>query len=610
VRFAEPWAFLALILVPLVFLGFVVGERWKKKLLARAGSVDLLEQMALAGRSGTVRLVQACMLAVALIFGVAALARPQFGMRTETRKARGMDLVIALDLSRSMLARDVVPSRLERAKIEIRGLIEKLKGDRVGLVGFTSVALPLSPLTVDHSAVLLQLESATPDDLPRGGTSVGAAITAARRALETSKIKESAKAVVVITDGESHQDEAKDVAAEAKKAGIEVHVIGVGSRTGEPIPIYGKNGALEGYVKDKGGQTVVSRLEEEQLEAVAKAGGGLLALPGASGGLDVGPVERHLARLKKAELQDRVVRVYEERYQWALVPAFVLLLLATVLRPTRPRIRLVVKGLVAIAIQLGVVDAKASPFEADDPDVARGNKALQEGRAADAVGAYGEAEKRLGTDPRLAYDKGLAEAARGELDAAIPELQRALEGSSDPNLRARAAFALGNAQRKLKKYDQAIDAYKRALLEDPRLDGARRNLEIARSMKRIQDLQPKDPNQKNDENEPPPKNDQDAGPQDASEPPDAGDQGDGGSSGDSGSDGGSGDSGASQSGADAGTAEDSGSAGQQQEQKPKEEELGQQNAEQLLDALEEQEKALERKKLLEKIPRGAVEKDW
>src|SRR5688572_24272572 len=135
-RFAEPLALLALLIVPLVFAGYALGERRRKTLLGRAGSVDLLEEMALAVRGSTMRFVQAIFFSIALCFVVIALARPQFGMRTETRKARGMDIIVALDLSRSMLARDVVPSRLERAKIELKRLIGGLEGDRIGLVGF------------------------------------------------------------------------------------------------------------------------------------------------------------------------------------------------------------------------------------------------------------------------------------------------------------------------------------------------------------------------------------------------------------------------------------------------------------------------------------------
>jgi Ca-activated chloride channel family protein len=604
-RFAEPLAFVALILVPLVFVIHALAARGRRRVLERAGTVALLEEMALAGRDAgrTARSVQAGCFAVAIAFVVVALARPQFGLRTEIRKGRGMDIVFAVDLSRSMLARDVVPSRLDRARIELESLIGRLPGDRIGLVGFTTVALPLCPLTVDHGALLLQLRAASPDDLPRGGTSVGEAITAARRMFESSKAKGAAKAVVVLTDGEDHLGRADEVAKEAKEAGIEVHVIGVGSRTGEPIPIIGEDGKPGGYMKDEAGQTVVSRLDEATLEKVARAGGGLLALPGSAGGLDLGPVQSHLETLKKAELEDREVRVYEERYPWALVPGLVFLILATVIRPMRPRMRFVVRGMAALCFFLPL-DARAQ-LEKEDPDVRRGNAALAEGRGGDAVSAYADAEKRIGNDPRLRYNQGLAEASRGELDAAISNLSRALEGSPDPNLRARAAFALGNAHRKLKKYDDAIRSYQRALLEDPRIDGARRNLELARSMKRIQDLQPKQPNEDGDE---PPPEGRDGGQPDGGDKPDASDDRDGGTGEEAGQP--SGEDGGSQGAPDAGrSAEDSGTAGQP----PPEEEqanASEQDVEQILDALEQQEKALERKRLLQAMPKGAVEKDW
>lgn len=620
-RFAEPLAFLALFLVPAVFLIQALAERRRAKVLARAGSVDLLERMALAGRDAgrTARWAQATCFALALAFVVVALARPQFGMRTEIRKGRGMDVILALDLSRSMMAQDVVPSRLKRSKIELKDLVDQLPGDRVGLVGFTTVALPLCPLTVDHAALDLQLAAASPEDLPRGGTSMAQAIEAAQRMLESSKAKGAAKAVVVVTDGEDHQGDAVGAAEKAKKAGIEVHVIGVGSRTGEPIPVYDENGELNGYVKDSRGQTVVSRLDETTLEKVANAGGGLLALPGGGGGLDLGPVKNHLATLKKAELEDREVRVYEERYQWALLPGLFFLLLATLIRPTRPRLRIVVGLLMVLLPRVG----RAQPFTAEDPDVKAGNQALLEGRAADAAEAYEEAKTRLGADPRLSYNQGLAEAGRGELDAAISKLQTALEASGDPNLRGRAAFALGNAYRKVKKYGEAVDAYKRALIEDPRLSGARRNLEIAQSLLRIQEAQPKQENQDGDQKKDDQQKDQQ---EEDEEKPDAGPPNDA----SSGEDGGQNDQQDDQQGADAGQPEgqdggaqtggqdggtappDAGNAGQQspKEQEPKEEPLDQQDVQQLLDALEAKEKALKRKKLLEKIPRGRVEKDW
>ena len=346
-RFAEPVALIALVLVPLALLAWWLDERARRRRISRAGDPALVARLTQAGADGgaTLRIARAIVLALALALVALALARPQFGLRTELRKARGMDVVIALDLSRSMLARDVVPSRLERARIELSDLVDRLGGDRVGLVGFTSVALPLAPLTIDHAAVKLQLRAATPDDLPRGGTSIADAVQAGLRMLESAPDSGGAKAIVVVTDGEEHEGDPQAAAKKAKEAGVEVHVVGVGSRTGEPIPLVDASGKTTGYLKDRRGQTVISRLNEDMLKKIAAAGSGLVAVPGAQGGLDLSPVRNHLSSQKKAELSDRVVRIYEERYRWFLVPAFVLLLLATLLRPSRRPARVVLGGL-------------------------------------------------------------------------------------------------------------------------------------------------------------------------------------------------------------------------------------------------------------------------
>ncbi|MCK6552776.1 VWA domain-containing protein, partial [Myxococcota bacterium] len=351
-RLGEPWALALLVLAPLVLVLHVVLERRRARRIGAAGDASLIGALVLAEADGgkTIRLARAILLSIALLFAVLALARPQFGMRTEMRKGRGIDLVVALDLSKSMLARDVVPSRLDRARLEIEEMVKQLAGDRIGLVGFTSMALPLCPLTVDHSALRLQLRSADPADFPRGGTAITEAITAAQQMLDSSKKTGAAQAILLITDGEENEGDPAAAATKAKEAGIEVHVAGVGSRTGEPIPLVKDDGTMDGYLKDAQGQTVISRLDEATLRKVADAGGGKLALPSDIGGLDLSSVRAHLATLKRAELEDRVVRVYEERYQWALVPAVLALFAATFLRSTRRRARLVVRGLGASAL--------------------------------------------------------------------------------------------------------------------------------------------------------------------------------------------------------------------------------------------------------------------
>jgi Ca-activated chloride channel family protein len=238
-RFAEPLGFLWALLAPLV----IVMESWldRRRLLALSGAGDLhlLNEMSSLGpdRGRRARKTEAWLIAIAFVLLGAALARPQFGSRTELSRARGMDVVIALDLSRSMLAKDVAPSRLERAKIELEAFAKELKGDRVGLVGFTSVALPLCPLTVDKSALAVQLRSASPEALPRGGTAIADAIRVSKEMLDRSPYRESGKAIVVVTDGEEHEGDPEAAAKEAKEAGVDVHVVGVGSAAGDPIPL-------------------------------------------------------------------------------------------------------------------------------------------------------------------------------------------------------------------------------------------------------------------------------------------------------------------------------------------------------------------------------------
>lgn len=651
-RFEAPWVLFGLLLVPLLFLGraYLAGRHAKR--LSRAGDPALFAALTDGHpRFAAVRTAQGILFALGFALTCFALARPQLGMKTEIRRGRGMDVVLAMDLSRSMYARDVVPSRLERAKIELGALLDGIRGDRAGLVGFTSIGLPLCPLTVDHAALRIQLRAADPSDLPRGGTSVASAIRASMKMLEAAGHDGADKAIVVVTDGENHMGDAVLAAKEAKEAGISVHVAGVGSRVGEPIPNIDENGKMHGYIKDGSGKTIISRLEPSALEKVAAAGGGKLALPAGGGGLDLGPIVSHLSTLKKAELEERTVRVYEERFAWALVPAFLLLLAATLVRPTRrlglPRITFGL--LLGAGLSYSPPASAQSFFWRTHPKVREGLDALEEGRAEEASQAFEEAREILGDDPRIAYDRALADAARGELDLAMDGFRATAERAEDPNLRARARLGLGNALRQLKRYGEAAQAYREALLDDPSVDGARRNLELTRRMEEVQAAQPKDQDGENDDSESDEDNQDengadagtgdgggDAGTGDATagdgsssgqgsgdggtddgDPSDAGssgqgspDAGTGDGGGSSGADDGGADAGVPPSGGDAGT-EDAGGAGSSApEPSAPEEDLSRQEAEAILDALQAEEKALERKRLMERFQGRPVEKDW
>lgn len=270
-----------------------------------------------------------------LLAGV-ALAQPQCGSHVELTKQVGIDVVIAIDASRSMLARDVKPSRIERAKLELSGLLDALHGDRVGLVTFAGDAFVQCPLTSDLAAAKLFLRAVDPMAMPVQGTDVGRALSQARDLLLEAEHGAKSRAIVLLSDGEDFGDEIDDELKALKQDGIRVIAVGIGSPAGEPVPELDKRGNVVGYVKDREGNTVMTRLNEQGLAALADKTDGVYvqSLPGAVG---VGRVAEELDKLQKGELESRVSVTYAERYPLFLAPAFALLALSACLRPSRTR---------------------------------------------------------------------------------------------------------------------------------------------------------------------------------------------------------------------------------------------------------------------------------
>ena len=259
-----------------------------------------------------------------------AAAGPQCGERTELVKRTGIDLVIALDVSASMLARDVKPSRLERARLEITALLDRLKGDRVGIVVFAGDAFVQCPLTTDYAAARLFLRAVDPLSMPAPGTAIAAALYEARRVLEGGGRGTAARAVLVITDGEDQQGDAARAASELGEAGIRVYAVPVGTEQGEPIPVVDKSGNVTGYKKDREGRTVLTRTDLGALRELASRCNGLVLHGGPS---DLGVLELlpELDKLQKGDLESRLSVQYDERYAWFAWPAFALLFAAAAL---------------------------------------------------------------------------------------------------------------------------------------------------------------------------------------------------------------------------------------------------------------------------------------
>ena len=337
-RFAFPHALWLLLALPAVVIGHGLALAARGRRLARLGDAALVAKMT-AGVSVTRKLVRAGLVVLALALAIVALARPQAGGRARLQHQRGLDLVVALDFSRSMLAKDVYPSRLERAKRELGQLLDGLAGDRVGVVAFAGETLSY-PATTDYAAVKLFWRDLAPWDMPVGGTAIGRAITAALTELTALRGKgggSRGQAILLLTDGEDTDSEPLEAADQASKLGVRIFTVGVGSRSGELIPEYDEAGKVTGYIKDPDGKYVTSRLGEDALAEIARRTNGELFHADAKH-FGVEDAARAIAGLKRTENEARLVREYDEVYEFLLVPALLLLVAEACMSDRRRRV--------------------------------------------------------------------------------------------------------------------------------------------------------------------------------------------------------------------------------------------------------------------------------
>ncbi len=330
-------------LLGLVFAAAVVVALgwWRRdRATERFGDPRSLSAL-LVGQATPWRFARATLRILALALVAIALAGPQYGSRTRVLHKRGIDLVLALDFSKSMLARDVRPSRIERAKAELTRLLQQLDGDRVGVVAFAGETMEF-PMTVDYDAIGLFLRDLGPYDMPVGGTAIGRALVAAKRLLERSTgghreenedEDERTRVVVLLTDGEDHEGDPVAAAEELAEAGIRVYTVGIGSRTGEPIPTYSADGTWTGYLRDEDGQVVQTALtpeHEAQLRTIAERTGGK-HFRARQGSVGIDQIRRELQSLQQSVQEARQVTVHEPRYALVLLPAFLLLIFESLL---------------------------------------------------------------------------------------------------------------------------------------------------------------------------------------------------------------------------------------------------------------------------------------
>ncbi len=320
------------IYVFLVITGLVLFYFWafkaRKRIEEKFAQKELLVELS-SGIDYPKRLWKVLLVILGVSFSLLALMRPQWGFHWEEVKRKGIDIIIALDTSRSMLAQDVLPSRLERSKLAIGDFALHLKGDRVGLVAFAGKAFMQCPLTVDYNGFLISLESINTDIIPRGGTSLSRAIREVIKGYAGGRKPEGSgkyKTLVIITDGEDHEGDALDAAQEAKKEGIVIFCIGIGTKEGDLVSVVREDGTKE-FLKGRDGNVIKSRLDETTLQKIALAtGGSYIHSQSAEFGLDLLYKER-LSKMEKRDLESKMSKHYEERFQIPLLLGFLLLLM-------------------------------------------------------------------------------------------------------------------------------------------------------------------------------------------------------------------------------------------------------------------------------------------
>jgi len=332
-RFAEPDFFYGLFIIPVFILLFWMMRAWKRRALKRFGESGLIFRL-IPDYSSARPVLKFFLILFASAFIILGLVNPQIGSKLQTIERKGIDIVIAIDVSNSMLAEDIKPNRLIRSRQAISRLIDNLKNDRIGIVVFAGRAYTQLPITTDYSAAKLFLSTINTDLVPVQGTAIAEAINLSVQAFEDNLHQ---KAIIIITDGEDHEGEAILAAKAAAEKGIQVYTIGMGLPEGAPIPVYDRAGNMQGFRKDRNNNTVITKLDERILQEIAAAGNGqYVRANNTQAGLEF--IFNEISKLEKTEFDSKVFTEYEDRFQFLLAIALALMLIEFLIQERKGRI--------------------------------------------------------------------------------------------------------------------------------------------------------------------------------------------------------------------------------------------------------------------------------
>ncbi|HYK23675.1 MAG TPA: VWA domain-containing protein [Candidatus Acidoferrum sp.] len=524
--FGVPQWLWGLLLIPLLIALFVRSEQRGLKRLQEFVSARLLPQLA-----GTVnrprRMIRFALHLLGLALAIVSLAQPRWGYTFEDVKRKGLDLLIAVDTSRSMLSNDVQPNRLDRVKLAIQDLIGQLQGDRVGLIAFAGRAFLQAPLTIDYDAVVEALSDLDTKTIPEGGTNISSAITLATQSFGKSAMGN--RALVVFTDGEELSGDAVKTAKEAADAGVRIFTVGVGTPQGSLIPVTGDDGQTS-FVKDSSGQVVKSKLDDKRLREIAQATGGFY-LHLENGPRSMQQIQNEgLAKMQAAEMDVRLSRRPIERYEWSLGAALIALALS-ILIPERKRTRerasapapvgKTVHGVAGGPVGATAAAALLMMFLSSSvfATAAPGLDAYRSGKFEDA---YGQFQQTIKTHPesraedKLQFDSGAAAYKLKDYSKAMESFSQALL-SRDIGLQSKGHYNLGNTlyqrgeaqksdDKKLSDWTNALDHYEQTLKLNPQNKEAKDNYDYVK--KKIEELKNKKQDQPSPSPSPQQKNEQ------------------------------------------------------------------------------------------------------
>ena len=479
-RFEDPIYLWLLVLIPVLALVRFISYRNQRKRLRKFGDPSLLKEL-MPDVSRFRPSVKFWVLLGALALLIVMLARPQFGTKINHEKRVGIETIIALDISNSMLAEDIIPSRLDRSKMMVENLVDHFTNDKIGLIMFAGDAFVQLPITSDYVSAKMFLSSINPSMMATQGTDIARAIEMATHSF--TQEEGIGKAIIVITDGEDHEGGALEAAEAAKDEGMRVYVLGVGSTNGAPIPITGTGN----YMTDRAGNTVMSALNEDMCKQVAQAGGGAY-IHVENNSAAQQQLDSELDKLAKKETSTTVYSEFDEQFQAVGILMLLLLIIEICILDRRnPLVKRVSwfgnRKVVAVVLVMLAMSASA---QTDRQYIRQGNKLFRSGDYPNAEVSYRKAIEKNPKNPQAVYNLGNALMAQKKDSAAVAQFENASKLETNPLRKAKAFHNMGVVCQSHKMYGEAIEAYKNALRLNPADDETRYNLVLCKHQQQKQ----------------------------------------------------------------------------------------------------------------------------